>query len=75
MGAYYNVSSISSILGNVPFKSSGICSSSLYSLTPIGFVISLSEYSATNLFFSLHNIIPIDGLSISVFKVSSTAER
>ena len=35
------------MVGNVPLNSYGIFSNSLYSLTPIGFVISFKEYSST----------------------------
>ena len=45
-----------------------------YELTPIGLLISLNEYSTENFVFSLHNIIPIVGLSLSVFIKSSTAD-
>jgi len=47
----------------------------LTSGTPIGLLMSFKEYSAINLFFSLHRIIPIVGLSKSDLSTSSTAER
>ena len=48
-----NSSSSSSILGKLPFNSLGICSRSLYSLTPIGLVISFKEYSSINYFIDI----------------------
>ena len=66
--------SISSIVGRLFFKFSGIafCSSKL--LTPIGLFISLNAYSTSIESFSLHNIIPIVGLSDSCFNCESTAD-
>jgi len=46
-----------------------------YSDTPIGLLMSLKLYSASILFFDLHKISPIVGLSVSVFNRSSTALR
>ena len=74
---YFNFSSISfsisSTVGKFDFKFSGIALINSYSDIPIGLLISFNEYSALTLFFSLHSNIPMDGLSSSVFKISSTA--
>ena len=47
----------------------------VYSEIPIGFEMFFSAYSATILFFDLQRIIPIEGLSSSVLRISSIALR
>ena len=64
---------ISSGSGKALFKSSGRSVHKWYSLTPIGFDISLNAYSAMVLFSSLHNINPTDGLSSGDLTKSSSA--
>ena len=58
-----NLFSISLILGRVFSKNSGISDKILYSLTPIGLLISLSASSAVTFFLSLQSNIPNVGLS------------
>ena len=65
----------SSSVGNTSKISFGNTFDISYELTPIGLLISLNEYSTENFVFSLHNIIPIVGLSLSVLIKSSTADK
>ena len=67
--------SMSSTLGNVSTSSAGTKSDSLYSLTPMGLFMSFRAYSAVNLSLFLHSIIPMDGLSVSCFSLSSMADK
>ena len=66
---------ISSTDGNCLLRSSGRQLVILYSLTPIGFDISFSAYSATRSFLLLQSSKPIDGLSSGRLRMLSTAER
>ena len=67
--------SISSTFGNCDFKYSGISSSSLYSLTPIGLLIFLNAYSAVKLSLFLHNNNHMVALSVLSFTKSSIADK
>lgn len=68
-----NLFFISSILGRVFSKNSGISDNILYSLTPIGLLISFNANSAVTFFLSLHNNIPNVGLSfLSLIYPSTT---
>ncbi len=61
---------ISSTDGNCLLNSSGKVLPNLYSLIPIGLLISFKEYSATRLFLLLQSNNPIVGLSVSFFQFS-----
>ena len=69
------LASISSAVGYASCSSFGRSSNNLYSLTPIGLVISFKAYSATNRFSFLHKISPTDGLSNSLLTSLSNADK
>ncbi|BBJ32073.1 hypothetical protein RAS_11820 [Rickettsia asiatica] len=56
------------MVGSSFFISLGKFSVILYSASPIGLLISRNAYSASTLFFDLHKINPIEGLSFGCFK-------
>lgn len=71
--SFSNLFSISSMLGRVFSRNSGISDKILYSLTQIGLLISFSANSAVTLFLSLQSNIPNVGLSFSSLIYLSTA--
>ena len=70
-----NSVSISSIDGKLGLNLLGIAVVSLNSEIPIGAFILRSDHSAITLLRVLHNIRPIEGLSVSAFTVSSSAVK